>query len=128
MIGGLVDLCVIWTRNSTNPLLSCSKLESGRGSGHLGASVPGPLVPLIDSILPLGRGRGVHRVTNGTREGRGSTGEAVGDRQPAVAAERLRGDADAWRRLAALVLGAVDERDHIVDDLAGETLVDQLLA
>ena len=44
---------------------------------------------------------------------------AVGDRHPPVAAERRRGDLDPRRRLAALVLGAVDQSDHLVDDVRG---------
>ena len=39
-----------------------------------------------------------------------SAAEAVGDRQPAIAAERLRRDLHAGRGLAPLVLGPVDER------------------
>ena len=52
----------------------------------------------------------------------------VRDRQAPVAAERLRADLDPGRRLAALVLGAVDEPDHLVDDLLGQAAADQLLA
>jgi hypothetical protein len=40
---------------------------------------------------------------------------AVGDRHPAILAERLGGDADAGGQLAALVLGRVDQPDHRVD-------------
>ena len=40
---------------------------------------------------------------------------AVGDRHAPVAAERARGDLDPRRRLAALVLGEVDEADRAVD-------------
>ena len=53
---------------------------------------------------------------------------AVGDRHAPVAAERARGDLDPGRRLAALVLGEVDEADRAVDLLLGQPLGDQLLA
>ena len=42
----------------------------------------------------------------------------VRDRHPPVAAERARRDLDPRRRLAALVLGPVDEREHALDRLA----------
>ena len=38
------------------------------------------------------------------------------------------GDLDARRRLAALVLGEVDEPDRAIDLLRGQALCDQLLA
>ena len=47
---------------------------------------------------------------------------AVGDRRPPVAAEGARAELDARRRLAALVLGAVDERERPADDLRVELL------
>ena len=50
-----------------------------------------------------------------------STPPAVRDRRPAVAAERLRPQLHARRRLAALVLGPVDERDDLLDDVVGRT-------
>ncbi len=52
---------------------------------------------------------------------------AVGDRQAPVAAERPRPQLDARRRLAALVLRAVDERQRPLDDAVVE-LLEQLLA
>ena len=52
---------------------------------------------------------------------------AVRDRQPPVAAERLRGDLDARGRLAALVLGAVDHPDHALDVLGGQALAHELV-
>src|SRR5579862_7889849 len=57
----------------------------------------------------------------------------VGDGHAAILAEGLGGDANARRRLAALVLGPVDQRGHAphelgvepgVDDLADGTVVD----
>ena len=53
---------------------------------------------------------------------------AVRDRHPAVAAERLAGDLDAGRLLAALVLGQVDEPDDAVDVLGRQAARDELLA
>src|SRR5215210_7269646 len=41
---------------------------------------------------------------------------AVRDRHAPVASERLRRDLDTRRRLPPLVLGAVDELDHPVDE------------
>ena len=38
------------------------------------------------------------------------------------------GDPDARGRLAALVLGAVDHRDHLVDDLGGDAVGHDLVA
>ena len=52
---------------------------------------------------------------------------AIGDRQPPVAAERLRPELHARRRLAALVLGAVDERDCPLDDVRVEAVRRELL-
>ena len=46
---------------------------------------------------------------------------AVGDRQPAVAAERLERDLRARRVLPALVLRAVDQPQHLLDQLAGRS-------
>src|SRR5204863_7121946 len=46
-----------------------------------------------------------------------SVAEAVRDRHPAVASEGARRDADAWRSLAPLVLGKVDESYHLLDVL-----------
>src|SRR5262249_58375130 len=54
--------------------------------------------------------------------------ELVRDRKPPVPAERLRAHLDSGRSLAALVLGPVDEADHLVDDVLGKTAADQLLA
>src|SRR5207245_8552175 len=43
----------------------------------------------------------------------GAVGDiAVGDRHTPVATERARRDLHAWRRLAALVLAAIDQLDH----------------
>src|SRR2546427_7189768 len=47
---------------------------------------------------------------------------AVRDRCPPVASEGLRAEADAGRRLAALVLGAVDHRDGALDDVRVEAV------
>src|SRR4051794_22526412 len=60
--------------------------------------------------------------------GVGSVTPAVGDRRAAVPAERLRPQAHARRRLAALVLGAVDHRERAVDELPVEAVGGQLLA
>src|SRR5438093_1617546 len=54
--------------------------------------------------------------------------EAVRDRQPAIASERLRSDPDPRGRLAALVLGAIDHGDHLVDDLGWSSVGDDLVA
>src|ERR671935_1403253 len=43
---------------------------------------------------------------------------AVRDRHPAIAAKSPGRDLDAWRRLPALVLAAVDELDDARDDFA----------
>src|SRR5436309_14834122 len=55
------------------------------------------------------------------------TAPAVGDRRAAVAAERLRPQLDAGRRLPALVLGAVDHPDRALDDVLVEPVARQLL-
>src|SRR5919202_999812 len=52
---------------------------------------------------------------------------AVGNRRSPVAAERLLPQADAGRRLSALVLGAVDQRDGALDDVGIEAVSAQLL-
>ena len=52
----------------------------------------------------------------------------VGDRHPPVAPERARRDLDAGRRLAALVLGAVDEREHALDRVGRQPGALELLA
>ena len=52
---------------------------------------------------------------------------AVRDRRAPVAAERLRAQPDAGRRLAALVLGPVDERHRPLHDVGGEAVRAQLL-
>src|SRR4051794_7348382 len=51
------------------------------------------------------------------RENYASPPPAVGDRRPPVAAERLRPQAHPRRRLAPLVLGAVDHRDGAFDEI-----------
>src|SRR3954469_6886155 len=53
--------------------------------------------------------------------------EPVGDRQAAVPAEGLVGDADAGRGLAALVLGSVDEPHHLHHRFLGEAICDEVL-
>ena len=53
--------------------------------------------------------------------GADSAAVAVRDRRPPVAAEGLRPQLHAGRRLAPLVLGAVDERDGTLDHLGGRT-------
>src|SRR5580765_4007612 len=60
---------------------------------------------------------------------RGSlAGPAVRDRRAAVAAEGLRAELDAGRRLAPLVLSAVDHRERPVDDVRIEAVLRELLA
>src|SRR3954452_20545230 len=53
--------------------------------------------------------------------------ESVGDREPPVAPERARRDADAWRGLAPLVLGLVDHPDDPLDLVRRQSLADELL-
>src|SRR6266568_3154480 len=55
--------------------------------------------------------------------GAGEAVEAVGDRQAAVLAEGAAGHLGAGRRLAALVLGAVDHAQHPLDDGGVEDVV-----
>src|SRR5207253_10463766 len=55
-------------------------------------------------------------------------GPAVGDRRAAVAPERLRPQLDTRRRLAALVLRAVDHPERPLDDVRVEAVLAQLLA
>src|SRR5215211_4619551 len=52
----------------------------------------------------------------------------IGDRHPAIAAERLARDLRAGGVLAALVLREVDEADDPVDVLGGQPAGDQLVA
>src|SRR5665648_485157 len=52
---------------------------------------------------------------------------AVRNRHPAVAPERLHGDLDAERALAALVLGGVDHADDAPDERLVEARLDDLL-
>src|SRR6266704_4500133 len=59
--------------------------------------------------------------------GAGEAVEAVGDRQAAVLAEGAAGHLGAGRRLAALVLGAVDHAQHPLDDGGVEALRHDLL-
>ena len=76
--------------------------------------------------------RGHAQRLDGLAAGDGARGAlaavAVGDRHAPVAAERLRGDADAGRVLAALVLGEVDEAQDAVDVLGGQAALDELVA
>src|SRR5205823_5297600 len=58
---------------------------------------------------------------------RGSPGPAVRDRGPPVAAERLRAELHPRRRLAAFVLGPIDEGERALHHLRVE-LLEQLLA
>ena len=70
------------------------------------------------TIAVRGRAAGVleaHRAAARASLRRRLSRRSVRDRHAAVAAEGAAGDLDAGRRLAALVLGAVDERDHAVD-------------
>ena len=53
---------------------------------------------------------------------------AIGDRHAPITAEGARGDLDPGRRLAALVLGAIDELDRAVHLRLGQTLGDKFLA
>ena len=55
---------------------------------------------------------------------RGSAAPAVRDRHPPVAAEGLRAELHAGRRLAALVLGPVDQRERALDDVRVEAVRD----
>src|SRR5947207_15761134 len=57
-----------------------------------------------------------------------SVAPAIGDRRAPVAAERLRPELDARRRLPALVLRPVDHLDCAFDDVAVEPVARQLLA
>src|SRR3954452_8913375 len=54
------------------------------------------------------------------RDGRAAAAITIRGRQTPVAVERLRRDADARWRLAALVLGQVDQTDHAADLLLVE--------
>src|SRR5581483_11425943 len=62
------------------------------------------------------------------RCGTRSAGPAVRDRSPPVAAERLRAQLHSRRRLAALVLGAIDHRERALDHVRVESVLRQLLA
>src|SRR5919204_1122526 len=55
------------------------------------------------------------------------TAPAVCDRCAAVAAEGLWREPDAWRRLATLVLGAVDQGEGPLDDVRVESVLGELL-
>src|SRR5712692_4059508 len=57
----------------------------------------------------------------------GLAAPVVCDRRPAVAPERFRPQPHARRRLAALVLGAVDHRDGALHDVGIEPVAGQLL-
>src|SRR5438477_12202969 len=59
---------------------------------------------------------------------RSSIAPAVGDRRAPVAPECLRPKANAGRRLAPLVLGAVDHPDRPLDHVAVEPVRGELLA
>src|SRR5690606_34901467 len=72
--------------------------------------------------------RGTGRATRGVAASVDGLAPAVGDGQAAVAAERESGDLGARRVLAALPLGAVDERDDLVDDLRVEPAREELRA
>src|ERR671922_1458965 len=61
------------------------------------------------------------------RRGCGSAAPPVRDRRPAVAAERLRPELHARRRLAPLVFRSVDERDRAVDGVGIEAVGPQVL-
>ena len=76
-----------------------------------------PLRRMADAFSPLG-----------SCPGRRSAAIAVGDGHAPVAPEGARGDLDARRRLAALVLRQVDESDDPLDVLGGKALGDELLA
>ena len=58
----------------------------------------------------------------------GSAAVAVGDRHAPVPPECPLGDLDAGGRLPALVLGGVDEADHLIDVGVGQAALDQLVA
>ena len=55
-------------------------------------------------------------------------GIQIADPHAPIPAERARGDLDPRRRLAALVLGEVDEADRAVHLLGGQPVGDQPLA
>src|SRR5687768_15383364 len=56
-----------------------------------------------------------------------STSPAIRDGRPPIAPESLRPELHPRRGLAALVLGLVDERDHLLDN-PGVELLEQFLA
>src|SRR5947209_14993368 len=56
------------------------------------------------------------RSSSSRRDTRPSAAVAVGDRHPAVLAERLGRHSNAYRRLAPLPLGDVDQPDDPADD------------
>src|SRR5436189_292414 len=72
---------------------------------------PGPPPSQFDLLL------GTEWLETDRGQSRALAPESVGDRQAPVATEGLRGDADARRRLAPLVLGPVDKADHTLDDV-----------
>ena len=74
-------------------------------------------------LASLLRGSTPQRRAGGTCRRRRLAAPAVRDRRAAVAAERLRPKLDSGRRLAALVLGAVDHRHRALDDVAVEAVV-----
>src|SRR5208282_5984436 len=85
-----------------------------KGSAPSGTTGPGT-VPELGPVSD-NRGRSVdHRAV------------VVGDRHAPILAERLAGDPDPGRHLAALVLGPVDQADHPGDRIGIEALGHQLV-
>src|SRR5689334_9232682 len=84
----------------------------------------------IPRLLGRGYRSGVRTVrANGfCPAGKRLTLPAVGDRRAAVAAEGLRRQANPGRRLPALVLGAVDQRERPLHDVRVEAVSRKLLA
>ena len=101
--------CGRW--RSATPRASCARPSASRSSRR----------PRPTSLLAAAAGRLA-------RQAQRAAAVAVGDRQPPVAAEGARRDADPGRGLAALVLGAIDERDHPLDLLGRQPAADELRA
>src|SRR6266542_3990387 len=81
--------------------------------------------PFADLLVPVGREyESSHQAVWKAR----SAAPAVRDRQAPVASEGLRAQLHAGRRLAALVLGAVDHREGVVDHVRIEAVRGQVLS
>ena len=112
------------SRRSTSPPSSSRTIAGGRSTS---STTPGA----ARAAPPSGALRELARAT-ARRAEPFDVGDlaapAVRDRQAPVAAERLRAQLHAGRRLPALVLGPVDHRERAVDDLGIEPVAGQLLA